>query len=467
MVGLYATDIGGCRSQIASRSIIELGMGSIACWTITSLLTSQRSDELKSFISDYATARFLILSQIYNNLDPQTKNAARRLIFGWLNIEGGAVVASYLHTLLTWKVGAGLGVPLVEEKEEEKGNLTSPPLKTHFGGSSSRTSCALITLALGVGAVSMGYTVKQAKLLQDFGMVLIGSGIARIFNEVWWNQVNTCFNRDRQKGSQNRGYHHFSMHVRCYQTLNRIILVVFHALPGVCMVAAAETQRDSKALSGSLFVLTGLITGWNEELRKIRFNEVPQDSLHELSPRDVHAEVPTICQTITSALLPPKEWFQRAKWLVGTPGVLTFCGLTLAGYDPSTNSTHHVGPYVAATVASFAVGLYATYIAAERTKILFSAYKNDESINTAYFWLHYSLGVPLIFLYMMEKMEINDRAIQQDKAFTGIMTSFAWGSLGMSLAKEASSRFNSPSPRLVSSLYFALYGRFFTNLILS
>ncbi len=469
IAGLYAADLGACRSQITSRSIIELGMGSIACWTVASLLTPQLSDRLKSFISDYATARFLILSQIYNNLDSHTKGAARRLLFGWLNIDGGAVLASYLHTLFNWKLGAGLEVPLVEEQDDglESMVLSSSPLKTHLGSTLGRTFWALMTLGIGAGAVSIGYTVKQAELFQDFGMLLIGSAIARILNEVWWSQVNTCFNRNQQDESHNQRSHHFSMHVRCYQKLNRIILIVFHALPGALMVASAETYQVSKALSSSLFVLTGLITGWNEELRKIRFNEVPQHDLHELPPQDFDAEVPTVCQTIKDTLLPPKGCFQRVKWLIGVPGVLTFCGLVLAGYDPSTNSTHPIGPYVAATTTSFVLGLYLTYIAAERTRVLFNADRDRKNVNTAYYWLHYSLGVPLIFLYMMEKIKINDKAIQQYEAFAGIITSFAWGSLGMKLAKEASSRFNSARPRLVSSLYFALYGKFFTNLILS
>jgi hypothetical protein len=441
-------------------------MGSIVCWTITSLLIPQRSNRLKNFISDYATPRFLILFQIYNILDPQTKNGARRLLFGWLNIDGGAVVAAYLHTLFNRKAGGQLNAPLVQAQEGIE-NPVAPPLSARFGSPLGRTFWALITVGLGAGAVSMGYIIKQAELFQDFGMVLIGSGIGRIFNEIWWSLVNACFNRSQQSVSWNQRFRFLYMHINCYQKLNRIMLIVFHVLPGILVVADVETHQVSKALSSSLFVLTGLVTGWNDELRKIRFNEVSQDDLHELSPQDVNAEVPTICQTIKDTLLPPKGWFRRVKWLIGFPGVFTLCGLIASGYDLSINSTHPIGPYVSATITSFVLGLYVTYIAAERTRVLFNVYRDNRNINTAYYWLHYSIGVPLTFIYMMEKIEINDKSVQEHKVLAGIVTSFAWGSLGMKLGQEASGRFESPSPRLVNSLYFALYGKFLTNLILS
>lgn len=436
VVVFYATNLDGGYHNLTSRSILELTGGAALGWQVFSLLSHQKAIQTKSFISDYATPIFLILSQVYDNLAIEAQLACQKELFGFFNFYGGVAVAAFIHSVVTRKLGEGADVALLDQTERNQEKL-----KMAYGSAATRALAGGGLLLLGVLGALAGALIPEAKLSRDFGMSLAGNGVARLLSELWW-----------RKALSNYAKSSHSCIASQYTVINRIVLVAFHALPGAFIVAASNAAKlQNPALSSTLYAFTGAFIGWNEHLRQIRFSEVPKEQLFE---------IPSQKETIL-----PKKPFGWAKWVIGVPGVLTFAGLTIGGYNPIKNQWQRVDPFVVSAIATFSIALYASYFFSEWARTRFSKERNNKLVNSVYYSTHYSIGVPLVFIYVMEKLLINDEAIDLDGPFAGVLTTLAYGSLGIALGKEASSRFSFPNPRVVSSLYFALFGRYFINLI--
>lgn len=486
VVSIMASNVFEARQNQVSRSIFELLGGVSIGWFLPSILSKQWGNASKSLISDYATPTFLILSQVFLNLTKGAKTASQPYFFGFFNVYGGMALAAYVHSVISWRLGKGVDHPLDDNSnfmsgyslslraDSDESDFSSenpdpadeaPPvssgnsfqaanshLKMAIDSSAKRLSFSAVITTVGVAAIFSGIFVEKAKLLRDFGVILSGIGTARIVSELWWKYANRKFSQQRKNLLQ-VDHPRYSFAIHYYSAINRIILVAFHALPGA-LIVGAEIAAEKKILPVSIpfFALTGIMIGWNEHLRQTRFSEVSIENLHEV--RVSHQRI-----------FPPKSLFGGVKWFVGVPCILTFIGLTMAGYNPDRNVFEKVSPYVISSMTTFAVALYSSYFFAESARVLFSKKPINRMINTAYYSSHYSLGIPLLFLYVTEKLLIDDEAINFDGPYAGTWTTLAWGSLGLALGTEASGRFDFRSPRVVSSLYLALFGKYFANLL--
>lgn len=441
----YATDLNSCRTDLISRSLIEVMGGACSMWMASSILMRPNANTLKSFFSDYATPNFLIFSQIFDNLTDETQKLVREPLFGFFNFYGGIVLAAFVHSVVMLRRAEGLTAPLVTPREDPM-----PKYKMLVDSSHKRVLFASCLSLLGAALLLSGSELRKEKLATDFGKILLGNGGARLLSELWWNRTLPSYSQHIQKASTFSS--NLSFWIRSYTVINRVILATFHTLPGAFIVAAEVTKKTSPALSSTLFALTGVTIGWNEHLRQTRFTEVPKDALYEIQPKQ-------------NGIL-PKSFFGYCKWAIGFPGVMAFSILTIAGYNPTENIFQTPTPFVISSMTAFSVSLYASYAFSELARMRFSTQKYEAKwLNTAYYATHYSLGVPLIFLYIMEKLQINDEAINLDGPYAGILTTLAYGSLGLALGAEASGRFDFKEPRVVSALYFALFGRYFFNLL--
>lgn len=449
VIGFLASNVFHSRTNLISRSIIEVLGGASAGWFLPSILPDNYGNAYKSGISDYATPIFLIISNVFRNLSQDTQSLTHPYFAGFFNVQGGMALAAYIHSVVSWRLGTGVDHPLDSHRLDDE---EPPRLKMAVDTSGKRLAVAGVITGLGVVAIFTGVLVSEAKLIRDFGIILTGSGAARIFSELWWIYANPKFAKE-QEGLLQVQDPRYSCGIRNYSLINRIILVAFHALPGALIVTAElAAEKNIASLSMTIFAITGIVIGWNEHLRQARFSEVAKDDLHEV--RVNHERI-----------FPPKNLCGWGNWFVGVPCVLTFFGLILAGYNPESNSFQKVDPYVISSISTLAVTLYASYFFSEGARLAFKKEPKSRSINTAYNFTHFSLGVPLVFLYVMEKLLINDEALDLDGPYAGVLTTLAWGSLGWALGTEASSRDDHPNPRVVSSLYLALFGRYFINLV--
>jgi len=449
VVGVLASDVLNARSSHVSRALLG-GLGGFSIgWLFPSILSEKRGNAFKSVVSDYATPIFLIVSQIYLNMTENQRSHASRGVFGFFNIQGGIALAAYIHSVIHWRLGTGIDLPLsaqIDEPEKEVSHL-----KMAVDTSAKRITSAGMITAIGVAAIFTGVLYPQAKLFRDFGIILSGNSMGRILSEMWWMAANWKFSKESTDYFLIDDESRYSWVTRYYSTINRVILIAFHALPGALIVGAEiAAQKELSPLSMTIFAIAGIVIGWNEHLRQTRFTEVPIEDLHEVR---INRE----------RIFPPKSIFGAVKWFIGTPCTLTFIGLTLAGYNPDQNQFQKVDPYIISAMTMFAVTLYTSYFFSEWARTAFKKEPNHRIINTAYHFTHYSLGVPLVFIYIMEKLLINDEVLNLDGPYAGVMATLAYGSLGWALGTEASSRFDSPNPRVVSSLYLALFTRYFFN----
>ncbi len=150
-----------------------------------------------------------------------------------------------------------------------------------------------------------------------------------------------------------------------------------------------------------------------------------------------------------------------AKWSYALLGVGGFLTLAIAGFNPDDGKFEKIGPAVWAPLLGFTVCLYSSYIVGKVSKCFFDLKRPDARIrNSAYFWTHYSPGIPMLALYIMEQMNIGNSALSQYKIGAGVFAGLAYASLGTGIGLETSARADAPQPRVVSALFAALYGQF-------
>lgn len=435
-LGFYLSDFNNCRKDLVSRSIIEVVGGGTFGFFLSAVLPYRAQKEWKSFVSDYASPIFLILSQVYDNLTKEAQKEIMEGFFGFLNVQGGLVFAVYLHSVVRRGRGKGSETPLLDTPA--LGNQKYSPFVDTL---SKRSVQSLSYGFVGAMATLIGTFSSQAALLQDYGLIVTGYATARLFSELWFQKTLSM----RKRGSN-------SCMVSQYARINRNFIALFHALPGAFIVLSEIADKNQLvAVSKTLFVFTGVIMGWNSHMRQLRFSEMPKARLLEIQKRK-------------EGVFPSTTW-SKVKWLIGFPGILTFAGLTVAGYNPIDNAFASVSPFVISSMTAFAVSLYGSYFFSEWARIQLANESESRLVHSVYYFTHYAPGVPLLFLYIMEKLLINDEAIDLDSPLAGVVTTVAYGSLGMGLGTEASGRYSFASPRLPSSLYFALFGRYFTNLV--
>lgn len=448
-LGVYASDTLHIRSHLGSRSFTEVFGGSMVTWLGASLLSRHMCSWIKSGISDYASASFLLLSQVFLNLPQKSQEASQPYFFGYFNFHGGMAIAAYIHSVLTKRVQEGAEAPLVDMTNREQ----KQRYHMLYGTTRRRMVIATAMGAAGIAAIILGSTYKPAKIFRDLGIIFTGRAFSYVISELWWRSTIPAYTEEHQRSIQSGESPKYSWNIRHYSSINRVMLVAFHALPGV-LVSAAEISEENRihALSIFLFALHGFTMGWNEHLRQLRFSEVCTSELHEV--RQNHERI-----------FPPKSFFGWGKWFIGVPCVLTFTGLTIAGYNPDLDIFQKANPYVISSITAFAVSLYASFFFSEVSRIKFEKEGNTPLVNTCYYLGHYASGVPLFFIYFMEKLLINDQGLDLDGPLAGSLSTIAWWSLGWAMGRDASKRTDEPHPRVIDSLYLALFGRYFINLI--
>lgn len=113
-----------------------------------------------------------------------------------------------------------------------------------------------------------------------------------------------------------------------------------------------------------------------------------------------------------------------------------------------------------AVLTAFTVALYSSYAFATYVKKRFKASHESRFVNAAYFNLSYAQGIPLVFLYLIGKMELNNQYLNSGAVPADVLASLGYFSFGWGVGLEAVNRHHFPSPRVVSSLFAALGCKF-------
>ncbi len=448
-VALKVLDVQGIGSNLVWGTLLSFGAGAALQNGIQTGLTRSVANQEKSFIGDYITAIFLITTQVYGNTTPSP--IAKEIVLSSLVALGGAASAAMVHTLLTRKMNEGQEVDPIFDMDARKSYLKS----LLFPSFPRRTIWALFESLLGSGAIVVGEKVTHLSLLRDFGAFLLGDGVGQLSSGLWHQRLQKL----ASKFSSFNDYDYDSLldddplEARIYQTAAKIFLPIAHFLPGPLIVAAGTFGKHKyEAAAGVFYGLVGLSTGIKRHMERVRFFSSPYSKLAELKyikQRDTRWE----------------KGFRIFKWSVAG-AVAVYLGLGIAGFDFQTSIFDQFSKISAADLATFTAFLYGSYALSEVAKRVFNKELNKSLRNEFYFYNQYSLGPPIVALYLLEKMKIGDIALLKYTILADVLSAVAYASLAAGIAQEASVRGEHAHPRIFSALSAALVGEFIMRKIL-
>jgi hypothetical protein len=417
----------------------------------------------KSFFADYAAAFFLGVSQPYLNLPKGAQQKAREGIFGLLNAHGGMCLAAFLHTIFTRRLS---------ETEETtpffEGEATRPGcLKIAFGNTSmQRGGWALLRGGAGLAAVVAGSFFDQVSILKGYGIYLAADAVGQIAME----GLIYLYSKSgpKEAGGGNMMFHRSAPSVsdclmawnlsdkihRFFPVFSKAFRAAAYVAPGMLVVCGGAAEKAHVAAVPLLcYFLAGIFTGGNRDLEMARFTETPCNEMTEIKEA---AATDKSCGRKTAEGI-----WTATKWTFATLGVGGFLVLTMAGFDPDNGKFEKIGPEIWAPVLGFTCCLYGSYAVGKISKYFFDKQKPNAWVrNSAYFWTHYSIGIPMLSLYIMEQLNIGNSALSQYKVSEGVFAGLAWASLGVGLGLETATRADAPKPRVISALYAALFLQF-------
>ncbi len=447
---LKALDVQGIGSNPLWGTLLAFGAGAALQNGIQTGLPRRVANQEKSFIGDYITAIVLITTQVYDNIIPS--HLTKELALSSLVALGGAASAAMVHTLLTRKLTEGKEVDPLFGGTDSDGNLKGIFLSTH----ARRTSWAVCEGLVGIGAIVAGEKVAQLSLLRDFGAILLGDGLGQLGSGLWHRRIVNKLPLTVQDVESAELYNipvGEPPEARTLQMVAKILLPIVHVLPAPLIVAAGTLgKKHYVTAAGVLYGLVGLSTGIKRQMERIRFFTSPQSKLSEL-------------KHIKPSFTRWEKAFRVFKW--GVAGaVAVYAGLGIAGFDFQTGKDDQFSDINVADLSTFIVFLFGSYALSEIAKKAFDKTRNIPGRNESYFSNVYSLGPPILALYLLEKMKIGDIALQNYKILADVLSAVAYASLATGIGQEASVRGEYAHPRIFSALPAALVGKFIMRKIL-
>ncbi len=407
--------------------------------TQTALTKRKWVNEEKSFIASYAIPIFLTVSQVYLNAENHLSHKKVDGIFFGLSALGGALVASYAHTLPTRNLNETRGNALEDVTGMRRETLpVAIPSTPH-----SRAIWNVVKLALGASLIILGSVEKRVFFTRDFGVILAGDSLTQLLNE---KLLQAAVKYNKTAGLEDEP----SKKLKYYHTSAKAFLAVAHLLPGAFIVFGSRATKNLP-LSILFNLLTGVFDGGRRHIEWVRFTQTPVSDLGELhsSPKAL-----TTCEKI----------FRVAKWTFGIGVVGAFLGLGIGGFSFEDGKFRGTSSIDRVALITFGVGLYGAYGIAECAKRAFNKDAMDSTdtrlINSLYFYTHYSRGIALLALYIMEKQRLGDDFLTESPELAGILGAIAYASLGIGLGLEMNGRSDFPHPRVISALGATLFGKY-------
>lgn len=428
---------------------MDFGAGTALMASAISVLNSDSRNKLKSFVSDYAAVTFLAVSQAYSNIPDHLQPTIKEGFFSFLTGMGGLCFATFVHNLATRNLAqVQEAIPFAQSTHasgqyEGRQNRFS----VLFPRSTTQRKIAGVALTLfGAASIAVGTALEEAALLRDFGVIITSYGLAEF-----------AFEHARKKAMERRDLEAdpSSAHLSRYYSFARRFLNVAHIVPGIFIAAAGgvskmnQSQAVKTTTSIAMYALTGFFLGGKSHLEMARFTECPRGELDELNKKDVKK---------TGS----EKAFYRFKQLFSFAVIPTFIGMAIAGIDTSNGKFDQGSLSTTLAMTSFGLALYGSYGVAHLAKKAFKTIPGRSGMwtNTAYLWTHYSPGVPLLALYILEKFKIGDKTLDHDPTLALTLGCIAYWSLGWGLGNEAKRRGEYPHPRSPSALTVALIGNF-------
>ncbi|NGX38194.1 MAG: hypothetical protein K1000chlam2_01366 [Chlamydiae bacterium] len=444
-IAAEATHFHGWGNDSVSSTLLSFLAGAALQNTAQVALQRDWSNREVTFLADYATPVFLTLSQVYLN-----KTDWAVPIFGILNGLGGACTTAFLHTLVTRRLSeTDDTVPLVDSGSESE-DLTKLRV-TPLSYSNGRIVWSVAEALSGVALAAVASQIPHISFLKNYGVILAGDGFAQLCGEIWLKRIIAL---QRASGGAEDVWETPSQprELKIYTSLTRVFLAVSHVLPGGTLVLGGAIQNPVG--SALCYLLTGALTGGKRHVERARYTEVPEEHLLELKRP---------LQPLSNG----EKVFKLAKWTFAILGVGGFIGLGIAGLNTNTGTFQNINPFDRAALATFGPFLYGSYAVAELVRRKFKENKESPLRSTSYFYTHYSQGIPLLGLYIMEIMRIGNQALEKDSYLQGIAGCIAYASLGAGIGLEASARSDFPEPRVFSALSAALIFKFFAAALTS
>ena len=446
---LKALDVQGIGSNPVWGTFLAFGAGAAAQNAIQTGLDRRVANQGKSFIGDYITAIFLITTQVYANIAPSP--LTREGVLSSLVALGGAASSAMVHSLLTRKLTEGKEVePLYASGDYLKGML--------FSSHAKRISWAVCKGLVGIGAIVTGAKVTQLSLLRDFGAILVGDGLGQLGSALWHRRIENKRSLTMSAVENGTGSMPASepKEARTFQKVAKIVLPIIHVLPAPLIIAAGTLgKKHYVTAAGVHYGLVGLSTGIKRQMERIRFFTSPIAKLSEL-------------KHLKPDLNRLEKVFRVFKWAVAA-AVVVYAGLGIAGFDFQTERDDQFSDVDVTALSTFIFFLFGSYAVSEIAKKDFNRRLNILSMdkeknipfrNEFYFHTVYSLGPPIVALYLLEKMRIGDIALQNYKILADVLSAVAYASLATGIGQEASARGEYAHPRIFSALPAALVGKF-------
>ncbi|NGX59802.1 MAG: hypothetical protein KR126chlam3_00959 [Chlamydiae bacterium] len=444
---LKALDVQGIGSHPLWGTLLAFGAGAALQNAVQTGLSRRASNQKKSFIGDYITAIFLITTQVDANttLSPLVKE----IVLSSLVALGGAATSAMVHTLVTRKMIENIEIEVMFDRTTKEDFLKS----LLFPSFPKKTIWALFESLVGTGAIIFGEKVTHLSLLRDFGAYLLGDGIGQLSSGLWYRRLEKLSSRPRDNKQGFDALLKEPLEARIYQTVAKIFLSIAHFLPGPLIVTAGMFGKHKyESAAGVFYGLVGISTGIKRHMERTRFFSSPPSKLSELNFRK---QPKTRIEKI----------FRIFKWSV-VGAVAVYLGLGIAGFDFQTGMFDQFSIISATDLATFGAFLYGGYALSEVAKKVFNKQLNKPFLNELYFYNLYSLGPPIVALYLLEKMKIGDIALQNYTILADVLSAVAYASLAAGIAQEASARGEHAHPRIFSALSAALVGEFIMRKIL-
>lgn len=449
-VAFKIVNLQGWNSNVIGGAALSFIAGAGIQNTLHYALKHKWSNNWKSFVADYSLATFLTLSQVYNNLNHPAVSPWRDPLFSIFTGLGGMCTASFIHTLFTRRLSETEEMTGLRT-EEQKEPIYLPLLG--LNGRASRIAWNITKLAVGVGGIFLGVYYPPALIARDYSIMVVGDAMAQLGHELWVKRLEPK-NEEIIYASSKFASQPLGKEIDFYYKFMKVFLVVSHVLPGILIPAAAGIQISSlpsgwiAGLASAAYFFAGFSGGGKRHLEIIRFSNVPYQELRELKREK---------DPLTKA----EKVFRVGKWVFATAFVGGFLVLGLTGFSFQTMNLQKIPLVDRASLIAFGIGLYGAYACSHFAKKFFDPIMQNQQLrNTAYFLTRYSPGIPWLALYIIGKMQIGDESLDNSTLLTGILATLAYGSLGMGMGLEASSRGEYPPPRIFSSTAAALILQF-------
>ncbi|NGX48261.1 MAG: hypothetical protein K1000chlam3_01652 [Chlamydiae bacterium] len=397
---------------------------------IQTALPRKFANQEKSFVGDYTTAIFLITTQVYanTNFSPLVKEIMLSSLVGL----GGAATAAMIHTLFTRTLIEGRDAePLFATLETDED--TDQMKGVFFTTSQRRMIWAAFEGIVGACAIIAG-KVNHLSLLGDFGVILLGDGVGQLGSELWHRRIAKVHEKNPMEGV-------------FYQKVAKIFLSLAHILPVPFIILAGSLNFQGS--SDLFYGLSGLSTGIKRHMERVRFFVSPSSQLTEL-------------EYTKSPLNRIEKIFRVFKWgIAGLTAAYLACGI--AGFDFETDMIDQFSNINAIDLSAFGLFLFGSYAVCEIAKKAFNKIQNHPIKNEFYFYTNYSLGAPIVALYLLDKMKIGDESLIHYKMLADVLSAVAYASLAIAIGQVASVRDEYRHPRIFSALPAALIGKFITR----